>query len=115
MEALYSNMIKEDAIIGALKAVTSLTEGLNGTLTLLGGIEHTLPLIMNLMMATFSPKLAFGFSKGIDKVANGLKLLTTAKDYRTFKPREQQIDNQIKDYDNHLEVLNNLKTKLCKY
>ena len=100
MEALYSNVVKEDAIIGALEAVTSLTEGLNGTLTLLGGIEHTLPLIMNLMMATFSPKMAFGFSKGLDKVSEGFKLLTTMKDYKTFTPREQQIDNDIKDYDN---------------
>ena len=68
MEALYSNMIKEDAIIGALKAVTSLTEGLNGTLTLLGGIEHTLPLIMNLMTAAFSPKIALNAVGALEKV-----------------------------------------------
>lgn len=104
MEALYSNVVKEDAIIGALEAVTSLTEGLNGTLTLLGGIEHTLPLIMNLMMTAFSPKLAYSATKGWDnfeKELNNIQVklnnINKANKVDQFDTKKQQYDNQYQE------------------
>lgn len=119
MEALYSNVVKEDAIIGALEAVTSLTEGLNGTLTLLGGIEHTLPLIMNLMTAVFSPKIAQNTIEGLDKIQKKFNEIKNSKNdvfainsKKIFEGYEKSVaDTEKEIYKNNSNKILNLEEK----
>lgn len=92
MEALYSNVISEDAIKSTYAGITKLTEGLNATIESLGGIQQILPMIASMMVSAFSPKIALNLDKQLKNLDTRYRDLTArVQEYQAKRRNEEYV------------------------